>query len=171
MLLTRTIVVRLLLAIMALTVSGSAYSQSLHSYALYLPRDRPNGGQYAPIQGRSVSVGLQGNIGRAQCDRGQSGCLVAGLVQSTRPSGARLDHLVITGGPSHRPKNRYGEDIDTTTGKLATRAQVVTGLRYSQQYLPRRLRALHADCVGQDTYDRLRRRHRRLAVQLRSARE
>ena len=180
----RLVAMRPFLTLVAIVVSGSAQAQFPYSYGPYPPRDPPYGGQYAPpAQNRSPASIAQAMLDAHNAIRARVG--VPPLVWSDQLSQVAQDwanHLIATGSFGHRPNNRYGENLYSISGGAASPAQVVgywarggAGIRYSQQYLLRRLRPLHADRVGHDTGSGLRRRHRSaargLGVQLRSARK
>ena len=175
---------RSLIALLILIASDEAQAQFPYGYSPHIPRNPPYGGQYSPpAQNRSPASIAQAmldahNVIRARVD-------VPPLVWSDQLSQVAQDwanHLIATGSFGHRPNNRYGENLYSISGGAASPAQVVgywarggAGIRYSQQYLLRRLRPLHADRLGRDTSSGLRRRHgsasRGLGVQLRSARK
>ena len=149
----------------------------------YRPGYPPYGGQYAArAQGRSPASIAQAMLGAHDVIRVRVG--LPPLVWSDQLARVAQDwanHLIATGSFSHRPNNRYGENVYSISGGTASRpggrllGRRGAGIRYSQQYLLRRLRPLHADRMGHDTSGGLRRRHRSasrgLGVQLRSARK
>ena len=61
------------------------------------------------------------------------------------------NHLIATGALSHRPNNRYGENIYAISGGHATPAEVVDA--WAKE-------ALYTDRLGQEPRRRLCRRHR-----------
>src|SRR4051812_14546100 len=99
---------RMLLALVALAVPGSAQAQYPYTYA---PRNPPNGDQYAaPVQGRTSTSLAEAmldahNAVRAKLD-------VPPLVWSDQLADVAQDwanRLIATGALSHRPNNPYGE--------------------------------------------------------------
>ena len=119
-------VVRSLLVLFCRAVSTSALAQYPYSYAPYTPSYPPNGGPYAA----PVEVQPRQSISQAMLDahnaiRARVG--VPPLVWSDQLAEVAQDwanHLIATGGLSHRPNNRYGENIYTISGGTATPYEV-----------------------------------------------
>jgi hypothetical protein len=162
-------VVRSLLAMLVLATSTSALAQYPYSYAPYSPRYPPNGSQYdPPLQRRSLASIAQSMLDAQQRDLRPRRCPAAGLVGSTRRSGARLGQPPDCHGRLEPPSKQplWREHLNTISGGTAMPSEVVdlwvkeARIRYSQQFVLRRLRPLHADSMGQDTCCRLRRRQR-----------
>ena len=126
-LLLRLVAMRPFLTLVAIVVSGSAQAQFPYSYGPYTPRDPPYGGQYAPpAQVRSPASIAQAMLDAHNAIRARVG--VPPLVWSDQLAQVAQDwanHLIATGGFSHRPNNRYGENIYTISGGIASPAQVV----------------------------------------------
>jgi uncharacterized protein YkwD len=126
-LLTRTDAMRPLLALVAFAVSGSAQGQFPYSYAPYTPRDLPYVGEHAlPVQGRTSRSLAQAMLDAHNAVRARVG--VPSLVWSDQLAEVAQDwaiQLIATSGLSHRPDNRYGENIYTLSGGTASPAQVV----------------------------------------------
>jgi uncharacterized protein YkwD len=147
-----------------LATSTSALAQ--HSYAPHTPRYSLNGGSFAsPVQGQSPPSMPQVMLEAHNAIRASVG--VPPLVWSDQLAEVAQDwanYLIATGGLSHRPNNRYGENVYTITGGTATPyegvdlwAKEARGYDSRQQVLGG-LRPLHAACVEQNTRCRLRRR-------------
>ena len=156
---------RSILILLFLAASTSALAQ--YSYAPHTPRYLPSGGPFAsPVQGQPPPSMPQAMLEAHNAIRARVG--VPPLVWSDQLAEVAQDwanHLIATGGLSHRPNNRYGENIYTISGGTATPlrggrslGQGSAGIRYSQQYMLGGLRPLHAACVEQNTRCRLRRR-------------
>ena len=101
-------------------VSGSAQAQ-------YAPLDPLNGSQYVtPAQDRSSTPMSQAMLDAHNAIRARVG--VPPLVWSDQLAQVAQDwanHLIATGALSHRPNNRYGENIYAISGGHATPAEVV----------------------------------------------
>jgi pathogenesis-related protein 1 len=118
---------RPLLALVAIVVSGSAQAQFPYNYAPYSPHNLPNGSQYGPpAQSRSPASMAQEMLGAHNAVRTRVG--VPPLVWSDQLAQVAQDwasHLIATGALSHRPDNRYGENIYAIGGGHSTPADVV----------------------------------------------
>ena len=118
---------RSLLVLFCLAVSISALAQYPHSYAPYSQGYPPNGGpSVSPVQGRPPPSMPQAMLDAHNAIRARVG--VPPLVWSDQLAGVAQDwanHLIATGGLSHRPNNRYGENIYTISGGTATPSEVV----------------------------------------------
>jgi pathogenesis-related protein 1 len=127
-LLLRTVAMRPPLALVALAVSGSALAQFPYSYAPYTPCDPPSSGPYAP----PVAGGSSTSISPAMLDAHNAIRTRVGVmpqVWSDQLAGVAQDwatHLIATGGLSHRPSNRYGENIYTIAGGTVSPRPVVS---------------------------------------------
>jgi uncharacterized protein YkwD len=118
---------RWFLTLIAIVVSGSAQAQFPYNYAPYTPRHPPNLGQYGPPAqgGSSASMG-QEMLDAHNAIRARVG--VPPLVRLDALAQVARDwanHLIAIGGLSHRPNNRYGENIYEISGGHATPAEVV----------------------------------------------
>ena len=126
-LLLRPVTMRSFLTLVAIVVSGSAQAQFPYNYAPYTPRYPPNGSQYAPpAQDRSPASMAQAMLDAHNAIRARVG--VPPLVWSDQLAQVAQDwanHLIATGALSHRPNNRYGENIYAISGGHATPAEVV----------------------------------------------
>jgi pathogenesis-related protein 1 len=120
-------VVRSLIALLILIASGEAQAQFPYSYSPYIPRNPRYGGQYAPpAQARSPESIAQAMLDAHNAIRARVG--VPSLVWSDQLSQVAQDwanHLIATGGFSHRPNNRYGENLYSISDDIASPAQVV----------------------------------------------
>jgi len=154
--------------VLILTASSNAQAQYPCGFSQYRPGYPPNGGQYAPpAQGRSPASIAKAMLDAHNAIRARVG--VPPLVwsdQLARVAQEWANHLIDTGRFGHRPNNQHGKNalhhfgqhyVSSTSGQLL--GHRVAGIRYSQQYLLRRLRPLHADRMGDDTINGLRRRH------------
>ena len=126
-LLPRLVAMRPFLTLVAMVVSCSAQAQFPYSYGPYYSTLSAIWRAVCPTcPGSITSVDSPGNTGRAQRDPRQGGCPAAGLVGSTRPSGARLGRPSDRHGCfAHRPNNQYGENAYTISGSTTSPAQVV----------------------------------------------
>jgi pathogenesis-related protein 1 len=118
-------VVRSILIPLFLAASTSALAQ--YSYAPHTPRYLRSGGPFAsPVQGQPLRSMPQAMLKAHNAIRARVG--VAPLVWSDQLAEVAQDwanHLIATGGLSHRPNNRYGENIYTISGGTATPSEVV----------------------------------------------
>ena len=122
-------VVRLILTLFFLATSTSALAQ--YSYAPHTPRYLPSVGLFAsPVQGQPPpslpQVMLEAMLEAHNAIRTRVG--VPPLVWSDQLAEVAQDwanHLIATGGLSHRPNNRFGENIYTISGGTATPHEVV----------------------------------------------
>jgi pathogenesis-related protein 1 len=119
---------RPLIVLLIFTASSSAaHAQFPYGYAPYTPRNPPTAGQYdPPVQGRSAAPIAQEMVEAHNAIRASVG--VPPLVWSDQLAQVAQDwanHLIAAGGLSHRPNNRYGENIYTISGAHATPAEVV----------------------------------------------
>ena len=121
------VAMRPFLTLVAIVVSGSAQAQFPYSYGPYAPRDPPYGGQYAPpAQDRSPASIAQAMLDAHNAIRARVG--VPPLVWSDQLAQVAQDwanHLIATGSFGHRPNNRYGENLYSLSGGVASPAQVV----------------------------------------------
>jgi uncharacterized protein YkwD len=119
--------VRLLLALLIFTTSGGANAQYPYSHTPYTPRDPLNDGQYAPpAQSRSSTPMSQTILDAHNAVRTRVG--VPPLVWSDQLAQVAQEwanHLIATSALSHRPNNRYGENIYAISGGHAAPAEVV----------------------------------------------
>ncbi len=126
-LLLRLVAMRPFRTLVAMVVSYSAQAQFPYSYGPYTPRDQPYGGQYAPpALARSLASIAQTMLDAHIAIRARVG--VPPLVWSDQLAQVAEDwvnHLIATGGFSHRPNNRYGENIYTISGRTTSPTQVV----------------------------------------------
>ena len=117
---------RSLVLLVALFVSGNVQAQFPYSYAPYIPRYPPIGAYVPPIENQPPQSISQAMLGAHNAVRAQVG--VPPLVWSSQLTNVAQDwanHLVVTGGLSHRPNNRYGENIYTISGRIASPIEVV----------------------------------------------
>ena len=118
---------RLLLALLIFTTSGGANAQYPYNHAPYTPRDPLNDGQYAaPAQSRSSTPMSQAILDAHNAVRAKVG--LPPLVWSDQLAQVAQDwanHLIATSALSHRPNNRYGENIYAISGGHAAPAEVV----------------------------------------------
>ena len=117
---------RLLLVLFFLTAS-SALAEYPYGNVPYIPRYPPNGGPFtSPVQGRPPPSISQAMLDSHNTIRARVG--VSPLVWSDNLAEVAQDwanHLIATGGLSHRPNNIYGENIYTISGGTATPFEVV----------------------------------------------
>ena len=110
---------RPILILFFLAASTSARAQ--YGYAPPTPSYPPNGGPSAsPVQGQSPSSMPQAMLEAHNVIRARVG--VPPLVWSDQLAEVAQDwanHLIAMGGLSHRPNNRYGENIYTISGGTA----------------------------------------------------
>ena len=122
---TRVDVVCSILILFFLTAPTSARAQ--YGYAPPTLSYPPSGGSFAsPVQGRSPSSMPQAMLEAHNVIRARVG--VPPLVWSDQLAEMAQDwanHLIAMGGLSHRPNNRYGENIYTISGGTATPHEVV----------------------------------------------
>ena len=113
------------LILVAIALSGSAQAQFPYNYAPYTPR-YPRTAYAPPTEDRSSASIAQGTLDAHNAIRARVG--VPPLVWSDRLVQVAQDwanHLIATGALSHRPNNRYGENIYAIAGGHATPAEVV----------------------------------------------
>jgi pathogenesis-related protein 1 len=118
---------RAFLTLLAIVVSGSAQAQFPYNYAPYTPRDPPVGNQYDPnSQGRSPVLITQEMQDAHNAIRSRVGLPpLVWLDQLAKVAQDWANHLIATGALSHRPNNRYGENIYAISGGHATPVEVV----------------------------------------------
>src|ERR1700733_15874653 len=120
-------VVRSILILLSLAASTSALAQYPYSFVPYTPRYSPNGGSFAsPVQGHPPPSMPQAMLEAHNAIRARVG--VPPLVWSDQLAEVAQDwanHLIATGGLSHRQNNRYGENIYTISGGTAMPSEVV----------------------------------------------
>ena len=118
-------VVRSIIIPLFFAASTSALVQ--YSGAPHTPRYLPSGGPVAsPVQGQPPRSMPQAILEAHNAIRARVG--VPPLVWSHQLAEVAQDwanHLIATGGLSHRPNNRYGENIYTISGGTATLFEVV----------------------------------------------
>jgi pathogenesis-related protein 1 len=113
---------RSFLILAAIAVSGSAQAQLPYNHAPYTP----NGAYAPPAQGRSPGTIAQEMLDAHNAVRSRVG--LPPLVWSDQLAQVGQEwanHLIATGALSHRPNNRYGENIYAISGGHATPAEVV----------------------------------------------
>jgi pathogenesis-related protein 1 len=110
-----------------MVASSSAHTQFPYSYGQYTPRDPPYGGQHdPPAQGRSPAPITQAMLDAHNAIRARVG--VPPFVWSDQLAQVAQDwanHLIATGGFSHRPDSRYGENLYSISGGAVSPTQVV----------------------------------------------
>ena len=108
-------------------VAASTSALAQYNYAPHTLRYLPSGGQFAsPIQGQPPPSMPQAMLEVHNAIRARVG--VPPLVWSDQLDEVAQDwanHLITTGGLSHRPNNIYGENIYTISGGSATPHDVV----------------------------------------------
>ena len=118
-------VVRSILILFFIAASTSARAQ--YGYAPPTPSYPANGGPSAsPVQGQPRQSISKAMLEAHNAIRARAG--VPPLVWSDQLAEVAQDwanHLIATGGLSHRPNNRYGENIYTISGGAATPSEVV----------------------------------------------
>jgi uncharacterized protein YkwD len=115
---------RAFMAVLILIASGPAQAQFPYSYAPYTPRDLPTSAP--PTEERSHQSLSQAMLDAHNAVRARVG--VPPLIWSDRLAEVAQEwanHLIASGGLSHRPNNRYGENIYTISGRGAPPAEVV----------------------------------------------
>ena len=125
--LLQAVTMRSFLTLVAMVACGSAQAQFPYNYAPYTPHYPPNGNQYdPPSQSRSPASMAQAMLDAHSAIRARVG--VPPHVWSDQLAQVAQDwaiHLIATGALSHRPNNRYGENIYAIAGGHATPAEVV----------------------------------------------
>jgi pathogenesis-related protein 1 len=119
-------VLRSLIALLILVASGEALAQFPYNYAPYTPRYPPNTAYAPPVRSRTQSSLAQAMLDAQNAVRTRMG--VPPLVWSDQLAQVAQDwasHLIATGALSHRPDNRYGENIYAIGGGHSTPADVV----------------------------------------------
>jgi pathogenesis-related protein 1 len=119
--------VRPLLALLIFVIAGNAQAQYPLGYSQNPPNRRPNPPDYAaPVRGGSPSSLVQSMLDAHNAVRAAVG--VPPLMWSAQLAEVAQDwanHLIATGSLSHRPSNRYGENLYSISGGAASPAQVV----------------------------------------------
>jgi pathogenesis-related protein 1 len=114
------------LILCAIVVPGSAQAQFPYNYVPYTPRYPPNSAYAPPTENRSGQSLSQAMLDAHNAIRARVG--VPPLIWSAQLADVAQDwanHLIATGGLSHRPDNRYGENIYTIPGRSASPGEVV----------------------------------------------